>query len=71
MTNKLLTPERLEEDVRFVLCEACGSEGRIYSESRPRWGEPTTIDHGPCGCCEGTGIACVEVEPVTLEDLDQ
>lgn len=50
---------------RFVLCEVCGSEGRIYTSR----GGPDEYDNGPCPECEGTGIALVETEPVTEQEL--
>lgn len=53
-------------DFRLVLCEHCGSEGRIYS-GHPN--DPYPRDEGPCSVCEGTGMELVEVEPITLEDL--
>jgi hypothetical protein len=49
---------------RIVLCEACGSEGRIYTSR----GGPDDYDNGPCPECEGTGYAVVPVEPITEED---
>ena len=52
-------------DVRIVLCEACGSEGRIY-----RGQYEDERDCGECPICEGTGSAVIEVEPVEIEDLD-
>lgn len=55
-------------DIRFVLCEACGSEGRILS-SRYGGNDPDTIDCGPCPVCEGTGSMEIEVEPIEMEDL--
>ena len=62
------------EDHRVVLCEACGSEGRIYvkdwdydRESGDYYGERDT---GPCPWCEGTGGEIILTQPITLEDLD-
>lgn len=66
MINKT---EWQEKEFRFVLCERCGSEGRIYSESRSPGREPVEVDHGPCGACDGTGREPIEVEPITMEDL--
>ena len=59
-----------ECDHCLVLCERCGSEGRIYRTVRPRWSEPYDEDLGPCGECSGTGRAWMKAEPITLEDLD-
>lgn len=53
----------------LVLCERCGSEGRIYQTVRPRWTEPYDADLGECGECKGTGFALIKVEPITMEDL--
>lgn len=52
----------------LVLCEACGSEGRILTANG---NDPDSIDHGECPYCEGTGLALVESEPITLEDLEE
>lgn len=53
-------------DYRIVLCEACGSEGRVLTCD----GGPDEVDHGPCPVCEGTGYEVIEVEPIELEDLE-
>jgi hypothetical protein len=50
---------------RIVLCEACGSEGRIYRG----WYEDER-DCGPCPYCDGTGGEVIETQPIDLEDLD-
>lgn len=58
----------------FVLCEACGSEGRICVRSvvyepgcgHPHWGES---DAGECPVCRGAGEVEIEAEPIDLEDL--
>ena len=52
-------------EVRTVLCEVCGSEGRIY-----RGLHEDERDCGECPACKGDGLAEVEVEPVTLDDLE-
>jgi hypothetical protein len=52
-------------DIRFVLCDACGSEGRILTSN----GGPDEIDHGPCPYCAGTGREEIKVEPIGMEDL--
>lgn len=51
-------------DYRVVLCEACGSEGRVY---RGRFDDEW--DCGPCECCEGTGGEVIRVWPIEMEDL--
>lgn len=55
-------------DRRFVLCECCQSEGRIYRDVRPRWGEPYEDDCGQCPVCCGAGEEEIEVEPVEMDD---
>lgn len=55
------------DDIRIVLCEACGSEGRIYhgdGSHRMDWVEL-------CPYCEGTGGEMIEVEPIDLEDIEE
>lgn len=51
---------------RIVLCEACGSEGRVlrgqYEDER---------DYGPCPYCEGTGGEIIETQPIEMVDLDK
>lgn len=55
-------------EVRMVLCEACGGEGRIYS-GHPNNPHPREI--GPCPTCEGTGLQIVEVFPISLPSTHQ
>jgi hypothetical protein len=50
----------------LVLCEACGSEGRLLTSN----GGPYDTDNGPCPYCDGTGLALVECELIMMEDLD-
>ena len=52
-------------DPRIVLCEACGSEGRIY-----RGQYEDERDCGPCPVCDGTGGEIIETQPIEMEDLD-
>ena len=53
-------------DARFVLCEVCGSEGRIY---RQHVVNPyDEVDCGECPECSGTGMMEVETQPVELDD---
>jgi len=54
-------------DLRIVLCEACGSEGRILSCD----GGPYDTDGGPCPYCEGTGGELIKVQPITEEDFTE
>ncbi len=58
----------MSTDTLLVLCEACGSEGRIY---RGHSNDPEPRDCGPCEVCNGTGKAEVECEPITIDDLDR
>lgn len=51
----------------LILCEACQSEGRLYTSN----GGPYDTDNGECPVCKGTGEVLVESEPVTMEDLDR
>lgn len=51
----------------LVLCEACGSEGRILTANG---NDPDHTDLGECPWCSGTGGELVECEPITLEDLE-
>lgn len=53
-------------DPRIVLCEACGSEGRLLTSD----GGPYEIDHGPCPWCEATGMAVIETAPIELDDME-
>lgn len=51
---------------RIVLCDACGSEGRIY-----RGLYDDERDCGECPACDGTGEVVVAVDQVTTDDLDE
>lgn len=66
-------PQPPEDAPIIVLCECCGSEGRIYR--RASWLDsdagPGEIDDGPCEACDGTGREMIEGEPITMEDLDE
>lgn len=62
-------------DFRLVLCENCGSEGRLYRrcmvyEPGCAFAHEDQEDAGECPECKGTGRALVEVEPITIEDLE-
>lgn len=54
-------------DPRIVLCQRCGSEGRIL---RGHPNDPDPVDCGPCKACEGTGLEVIETELIEMEDLD-
>ena len=55
----------MSAETRVILCDACASEGRVLTSD----GGPFDKDHGPCPCCNGTGMEEIEVEPITLDDL--
>lgn len=50
-------------DVQIVLCETCGSEGRIY-----RGLYDDERDCGECPACEGTGGEIISVYAIDMED---
>lgn len=58
-------------DPIFVECEACGTEGRIYTTRSGHANDPDTIDLGECDVCQGTGTMEIEGERLDLEDLDR
>jgi hypothetical protein len=50
---------------RLVLCDACGSEGRIYcGQFDDEW------DAGECPWCEGTGGELIPTRPIDADDLE-
>lgn len=53
-------------NVRTVLCETCGSEGRIYRQhvTNPY----DEADHGECPDCRGNGLVEVEVLSVEMDE---
>lgn len=51
----------MDTDHRVVLCEACGSEGRISDD----------YGNDPCPWCEGTGGEVILVQPIEMADLEQ
>jgi DnaJ-class molecular chaperone len=57
---------------RVVLCEACGSEGRIYIDTYQRDEYGNMMEAAEeCPYCEGTGGELIETQPIELADLDQ
>ena len=52
-------------DALIVLCEHCGSEGRLYTGQYD-----DERDNGECPVCEGTGSEVVETEPISEDDLN-
>lgn len=59
-------------DYRVVLCETCGSEGRLCYDTGIRCRETGAAmeRYEPCPWCEGTGGEIIEVQPIEMEDLD-
>lgn len=53
----------------IVLCDACGSEGRILRSASGHPNDPDTIDCGECKTCEGTGFMIMEAEIAGEPDL--
>ena len=52
-------------ETRFINCEVCQTEGRIYTSS----GGPDEIDNGPCPACSGKCVVEVETQPIEMKDL--
>lgn len=67
-----MTAPRDPNDVRIVLCEACGSEGRIYhwTGRYDNYGNPMEYEE-PCPYCDGTGGELIGVQPIELEDMEE
>lgn len=59
-------------DFRLVSCPACDGEGsfEVFTGRRFMDGDHESHTTG-CGNCDGTGRVLQNVEPVTIEDLDQ
>lgn len=53
-------------DYRWINCEVCQTEGRILRSN----GGPDEIDYGVCPACNGKREILVEVEAVTIYDLE-
>ncbi len=61
-------------NLRTIACTNCDGEGRITrftGEFCRETGAAIERDYGKCPVCNGTGMEEIEVEPITLEDLDQ
>lgn len=56
----------VEGRTRFINCEVCQTEGRILRNS----GGPDDTDYGVCPACNGKREIEIEVELVTLWDLE-
>lgn len=54
-------------DIRVIPCEYCEGDGRLYGAPRPPNGDSSSRR---CHYCNGTGRQEIELEPITLEDLD-
>lgn len=59
--------EYLELYARIQACDACGGDG--YFDEPAAW--PGTARGYTCAACNGTGEQEVELEPITLEDLEK
>lgn len=58
-----------QKELRWVPCECCGGSGEHIS-SKPVGAYEEPYDYAViCPACEGTGRYCVEVEPITIDDL--
>lgn len=59
---------------RIILCEACGSEGRIYEQhwtyERDCGPHLDDVDVGACPYCDGTGGEIIVTEPIDESDLE-
>jgi hypothetical protein len=49
-----------------LLCEVCGSEGRVLRQHVTKPYEE--VDHGECPECKGAGVVEVEAQPVEMGD---
>lgn len=53
---------------RFINCDVCQTEGRIY---RAYGNDPDPQDFGVCPECNGECVVEVETQTITLEDLEE
>ena len=51
---------------RFINCEVCQTEGRIYTANG---NDPDWTDHGVCPECKGERVVEIATQSITLEDL--
>ncbi|MGY3609892.1 MULTISPECIES: hypothetical protein [unclassified Bradyrhizobium] len=59
-------------NARVVLCEACGSEGRLFTLTHISREDGQWDGHSePCPWCEGTGGEVIETQPIDMEDLEE
>lgn len=60
-------------DLRLVPCDRCDGNGTI-EQRHPAFGSPSCPSPSievRCEWCDGTGYDVIEVEPITMEDLDK
>ncbi len=58
---------------RLIPCEHCDGTGRDWRETGEfsRFdGSMIGVDCGPCPVCNGSLVEAIEVEAITLEDLE-
>lgn len=67
----MTAPDTLERETRMIECPGCDGEGgyETLTHYDARNGEPCGY-WTTCGVCNGAREIEVEVEPITLEDLD-
>lgn len=53
----------------LVLCEHCGSEGRLYYDCTRRWDFEPRERSEICPVCDGAGEEAVEAYPIEMKDL--
>lgn len=51
-----------EEPTRLIACSICGGDGGSFEGGNERWVR--------CVACDGKGKFEAELEPITMEDLD-
>lgn len=54
-------------NARFINCETCGTEGRIYTANG---NDPDWTDHGSCPNCHGQCVVEIETSAISLDDLE-
>ena len=59
----------MQRELRWVSCEMCGGSGELIELIMPGAHQCDTAS-SLCPACEGTGRDCVEVSPITEEDLE-
>lgn len=64
------TGPEIETNERVIPCESCGGDGE-FNEPYFRSDHSVGNRHSKCTACAGTGEQVIELEPVTLEDLEE